>query len=124
MGVVLKFNAENTANFVHKSLSCGGFFFGGDIATTTVAPVYFVDFAGGGASARNFEIARERKHGKVASFLVEANDHDGVGELSAVVGAVAFVAVHIVTTGAKGENVSATVLVGFEWLVSRLNESD
>ena len=102
----------------------GGFFFGGSIATTAVAPVNFVDFAGGGASRGSFKIARERKHGDVAGFLIEADDHDAIGELGSIVSAVAFVAFHVVTTGAESENIGATVGVGLERLVGRFGKSE
>ena len=98
MGVVLEVDAEDTADFLHEGFGAG-LFIG---AVHIITPVDFVDFAGGGAGGGGFEIAREGKHSDVAGFLIEADDHDGVGELGAVVGAVAFVAFHVVATSAKG----------------------
>ena len=67
-----------------------------------VTPVDFVDFAGGGTGGGSFEVAGEGKHGDIAGILIEADDHDGIGELGAVVGAVAFVAFHVIAAGAEG----------------------
>ena len=72
------------------------------VAFHVVAPVDFVDFAGGSASGGGFEVAGEGKHGDVAGVLVEADNHDGIGELGAVMDAVAFVALHVVATSADG----------------------
>ncbi len=72
------------------------------VAFYVVAPIDFVDFAGGGAGGGSFEVAGEGKHGDVAGVLVEADNHDGIGELGAVVDAVAFVAFHIVAASADG----------------------
>lgn len=122
MGEILEIKTEDVANFVHKGLCGSSFFFGGGITTTTIAPIDFVDFASSGTSGRNFKIAGERKHSEVAGFLIEADDHDGIGELGAIVGAVALVAVHVVATGAKGENIGATISVGFEGLIMIVEE--
>ena len=89
-----------------------------------VTPVDFVDFARGGAGGRSFEIAGKTKHGDVARILIEANYHDGIGKLGAVMYAIAFVAFHIVTAGTDGEDVGATVVVGFEAFVGGFYEGD
>ena len=89
-----------------------------------VAPVDFVDFAGGGAGGGGFEIAREGKHGDVAGVLVEANHHNRIGECGTIVDTVAFFAFHIVAASAEGEDIGAAVLVGFEWFVSGFGEGD
>ena len=83
------------------------------LAVHIIAPVDFVDFTGSSAGGGGFEIAGEAEHGEIASFLVETDNHDGIGELGAVVGAVALVAVHVVAAGAKGKDVGAAVFVSF-----------
>lgn len=49
--------------------------------------------------------------------MVETDYHDRVGELGAVMGAVAFGTLHIVAAGAEGEDVGAAVGVGLEWFI-------
>lgn len=109
MGIILEVYAEDTANFFHEGCGAGLLV----IAIHVVAPVDFVNFGGGSASGRNFKIAREGEHGDVAGFLIETDDHDRIGKLGAVVSAVALGAFHVVTAGAKGKDVSATVFVSF-----------
>ena len=87
------------------------------VAVHVVAPVNFIDFAGGSAGAGDFEITREGKHGDIASFLIEANNHNRISELGAIVDAVSFTAFHIITTSAKGKDIGTTVLVGFKRLI-------
>ena len=120
MGVILEFNVKNAADFVDEGLSAGLLV----VAVHIVAPVDFVNFASGGAGRGSFEVARERKHGDIAGVLVETDNHNGVSELSSVVGATVFVAFHVVTTSTKSENVGAAVLVGLERFVSILLEDE
>ena len=94
------------------------------VAIHVVAPVDFVDFAGGGAGGGGFEITRERKHSNIAGVLIKTDDHNGVGELSAIVNAIAFFAFHIVAASAKGEDVGAAIVVGFETFVGGFGEGD
>ena len=108
MGVVLKINAENVANFCHEGFGAGFVV----VAFHIVTPVDFVDFGGGSTGGRDLKVAREGKHGNVAGLLVEADNHDGIGELCTIVGAITLGASHIVATSTKGKNVGATVLVG------------
>ena len=97
MCVILEVYAENFADFGHESFGASLFV----VAVHIVAPVDFVDFAGGSAGSRYFEIARKGKHGGVASFLVDTDNHDGIGKLSAIVGTIAFTAFHIITASAE-----------------------
>ena len=94
------------------------------VAIHVVAPVDFVDLAGGSAGAGDFKITGEGKHGDIAGFLIETDDHNRVSELGAIVDAVSFTAFHIITTSAKGEDVGATVLVGFEGFVGFGEEAE
>ena len=94
------------------------------VAFHIVTPVDFVDFAGGSAGGGGFEIAGEGKQGDVAGVLVEADVHDGLSELGAVVDAVAFVAFHVVAAGADGKDVGAAIVVGFETFVGGFHEGD
>ena len=109
MGVILNIYAKNITNFFHEGGSAGSFVF----AVHIIAPVDLVDFAGSSASGGSFEIARKAEHGDVTGVLVETDEHDGIGKLGAVVGTVTLVAIHIVAAGAKGEDISATICVGF-----------
>ena len=70
-------------------------------AIHVVTPVDFVNLAGSSAGGGSLEVTREREHGDVAGFLIEADNHNRIGELGAVVSAVAFVAFHVITTGAE-----------------------
>ena len=124
MGVILEIDAENITDFSHESFGSDGFFFGGSVTRATITPVDFIDLASGCTSRRSFEVTREGKHGDVAGVLIETDDHDGVGELSAVVGAIALVAVHIIAAGAKSKNISAAVGVSLERFVGGFDESD
>ena len=120
MSVVLEIDAKDVADFGHEGFGAGLFV----VVFHIVAPVDFVDFAGGGAGGGGFEIAREGKHGDVASVLVETNNHNGVGKGGAVVDAVAFFAFHVVAASAEGEDIGATVFVSFEWFVGGFGEGD
>ena len=97
MGEILEVDAKDFTNFIHNSLSAGLFV----VAFHVITPVDFVDFACGSASTGDFEVSGEGEHGDVACFLIEADYHNGVSELCAVVSTVAFVAFHIITAGAK-----------------------
>ncbi len=109
MNVILNIDVENRANFCHESSSTGLFI----IARHVVAPVNFINFAGGGAGGGSLEVAGDRDHGYITSALVEANNHDGIGKLGTIVFAVTFVTIHVVATGAKSKDVSTAVTVGF-----------
>ena len=50
--------------------------------------------------------------------MVETYEHNGIGELGAIVDTVAFVAVHIVATSAKSKDIGTAVGVGLERIVS------
>ena len=117
--VVLKINAENLANFSHDGSRASDFV----TAVYIVTPVDFVDFARSGASVCH-KIAREGNHGDITSLLIEANCHDGIGELSTIVDAVTLVAGHIIAAGAERENISAATSIGFEWVVFLIYESE
>ncbi len=120
MSVVLEVNAKDVADFGHKGFGAGLFV----VVFHIVAPVDFVDFAGGGASGGGFEVTRERKHGNIAGVLIETNDHNRISEGGTVVDAVAFFAFHIVAASAEGEDISAAVFVGFEWFIGGFGEGD
>lgn len=94
------------------------------VGATTITPIDFIDFASSGAGGGSFEIAGKTEHGDVASVLIETNHHDGVSELGAIVSTVTFIALHIIATGAKSKNICASIFVGFETFVGRLNEFD
>ena len=96
MGVILEIDTEDSADFGHEGRGAGGFV----IAVVVVAEIDFVDFAGV-ASTWDFEVAGERKHSDIAGVLTQANHHNRIGELGAVVGAVIGIAGHVVTTGAE-----------------------
>ena len=49
--------------------------------------------------------------------MVETDEHNGIGELGAIVDTVSFVAVHVVTAGAESEDVGAAVCVSLERIV-------
>ena len=90
---IVYFDVENVAGGVHKG---AGAVFGG--ATAGGAGVGFVELAGGAAApagAFDPEVAGEGEADALAGGLVEANDHDGVGEAAFV--------------GADGEDVGAAV---------------
>ena len=72
MGVILEVDTENGADFGHESGGARIFV----VARHVVAPIDFVDFASAGTGGGSFEIAREGKHGDVASGLVETQHHD------------------------------------------------
>ena len=120
MSVVLEIDAKDVADFGHEGFGTGLFV----VVFHIVAPVDFVDFAGGGAGGGGFEIARKGKHGDVAGVLVETNHHNGISKCGAVVDAVAFFAFHVVTASAEGEDIGAAVFVGFEWFVGGFGEGD
>ena len=120
MSIILEIHTKNVANFGHEGF--GAFLF--VLAVHVVTPVNFVDFAGGSTGRGSFEIAGEGNHGDVTGFLIETDGHDGVSELSAIMGAVTFVAFHVVTTSAESEDVSTTVFIGFEGFVGGFSESD
>ena len=114
VGVIINIEAENVANFGHESVGASVFV----VAFEIVAPINFIDFIGGSAGGADFEVARNGKHSGVASVLVEADHHDGVGEFGAVMGGLVEVgALHIEAAGAESENVGAAVLVGSKRLV-------
>lgn len=120
VSIVLKINAKDVADFGHEGFGAGLFV----VVFHVVAPVDFVDFAGGGTGGGGFEIAREGKHGDVAGVLVEANHHNRIGECGTVVDTVAFFAFHVVAASAEGEDIGAAVLVGFEALVGGFGKGE
>lgn len=120
MSIVLEIDAKDVADFGHKGFGAGLFV----VVFHIVAPVDFVDFAGGGTGGGGFEIAREGKHGDVAGVLVEANYHNGISKCGAIMDTVAFFAFHVVTASAESEDIGAAVLVGFKWFVGGFGEGD
>ena len=94
------------------------------VAVHVIAPVNLINLARSGAGPRYFEITGKRKHGKVAGVLVEANNHDGISELGAVMGTITFGSFHIVAAGAKSKDVGATIFVGLKWFVVVIHEGE
>lgn len=65
---ILKIDTKNSADFSHESLGSGEFV----VSFYIIAPINFIDFAGGGAGRGGFEITRERKHNEIVGALIKA----------------------------------------------------
>ena len=113
MSIILEIDIKDITDFGHESFGAGLIV----VAFHIVAPVDFVDFASGGTGTGDFKIAWEGKHGDIASFLIKADYHNRIGKLGAVMDIITLGAFHIIATCAKSENISTTILVGFEWFV-------
>lgn len=57
VGEILEINAKDGANLSYEGVSSFCFSFDGDIAATAIAPVNFIDFAGGSTGGGGFEVA-------------------------------------------------------------------
>ena len=79
-------------------------------AIVAVAAVNFVDFIAGVAGAGNLEITRQTNHGDITGSLMEANQHNSVGELGTIVTRTA----HVVTAGTDNQYIGAAIFVSFE----------